>query len=188
MPGSFTPFVAGQRVTAGELNGNSKQLIAGQNVATPAASFSLAVPSGYNRIQGYFTGKSSNASAAVSVRIQFNGDTGANYNFIYTQSNNGATSTLDNTGQIAILAATIPGATSTANYSGSGNFIVDNIGGGGFFPTLVSTGTGFVTTANMYNGVYTGQWLSTAAVTSVQFTLNLGNWVATSAFSLWGIS
>lgn len=187
--GNFTPFVAGQRVTAGQLNGNSEQLISSVSLTVATATVSLAVPSGYNRLQVYFTGRSNAAAAAASARIQFNSDTGANYNYIYTQANNGAVATADNTGQTALLVATVTGATSTANFSSSGNFTIDNTSGAGtFFPTVVGTGTGFVTTANMYNGVYTGQWSSTAAITSIQFILSTGSWVANSQFSVYGVA
>lgn len=185
---TFTPFAAGQRVTAGELNSNSMQLIASTTLSGAAASVVFAVPAGYSRLQGFYTGQGTAAAAAVSARIQFNSDTGTNYNFIYTQSNNGTTSTTDNTGQIAILVGTLTGATSTANFAGTGNFTVSNTGGGTFFPVVVGTATTFVTTTNMYNGVYSGNWVSTAAITTVTFLLNTGNWATNSQFSLFGVA
>jgi hypothetical protein len=184
---AFVPFVAGQRVTAAALNGNSVQLLSATTLAAATASVNVAVPVGYNRLQVYFTGKSNGATNAVSARITLNNDTGANYNYIYTQSNNGTTSTADNTGQTAILVGTMTAATSTANYAGSGSFTIDNTGNGIFFPTIVGTATTFVTTTNMYNGVYTSQWLSLADVTSIQFSLSVGSWVTGSQFSLYGV-
>jgi hypothetical protein len=181
------PFTDGDRVTGAELGTGIPTLLVATTLTAATGNVILAVPAGWNRLKAYFSGTSTGATAASSCKVQFNGDTGANYSFIFTQSNNGTTSTADNTGQTAIQIATITGATSTANYAGSGSLVIDNVSAGTFFPVVVCTATTFVTTTNMYNGVYSGQWSSLAAITSINFVLGTGTWSIGSQFSLYGL-
>lgn len=184
----YTPLVDPARVTAAILDNNIPVLVASTTLTVALANVVLAVPAGYNRLRVNFSGKCSGAFAVSSAKVQFNGDTGTNYNFILAQSNNGTLTTTDNASTSSIQVGTLPAATSTANYSGSGSFVVDNAAGGGaFFPTVVGTATGFVTTSNMYNGVYCGQWSSLAAITSINMVMGSGNWIAGSSFSLYGL-
>lgn len=182
-------FAFGSRVNAASLTGNTLQLVDQLTLSSGGIpSVTLSIPTGYVRVRGCFSGRSDTASAADSVLVRLNADSAAHYNYVYTQANNGSVSTADNTGKTAMLLGTIPAASATANYAGSGSFIIDDVQSGGTFPSAVGTATGFVTTSNMYNGVYAGNWLSTAAVTTVTFLLNAGNWASGSSFSLYGLT
>lgn len=183
----YTPLVDSNRVTAADLDSNIPVLLASVTLTVALANVIVAVPTGWNRLKAYYSGTCSGAVASSTAKVQFNGDTGNNYTWIYTQSNNGTTSTTQNATQSAIQIGTITGATSTANYSGSGTLIIDNVAGSTFYPIVVSTSTTFVTTANMFNGVYSGQWTSLTAISSINFVLGSGNWTAGSAFSLYGL-
>lgn len=184
----YTPLVDPARVTAAILDKNIPVLITSTTITVALANVVLVVPPGYNRLRVYYSGKCSGAFASSTAKVQFNGDVGTNYNFILTQSNNGTTTTTDNAATSSIQVGTLPAATSTANYTGSGNFVVDNAAGGGtFFPTVVGTATGLVTASNMYNGLYCGQWSSLVAITSVNMVMGSGNWIAGSSFSLYGL-
>lgn len=181
-------FTDGTRVTAADLNSNDVQLLTSTVLTADASAVLLNVPSGFNRLQLFWSGRCAGAVAASTAKVQFNGDTATHYNFILTQSNNGTTTTTDNTAASSMQMATFPGASATANYAGSGNFVIDNADANGFFPTLVGNACAFVTTSNMYNGVYAGQWLSTAAITTINLVMGSGNWLTGSSFSLYGLT
>lgn len=185
---AYVPIADGQRVTAAQLDNNLQTLIFNATLAVATASVVITVPAGYYRLEGYYCGKSTAAAASDSVNMQLNGDTGTNYNYTYTQSNNSATTTAIQTGKTSMFVGTITAATSTANYSGSGNFVVEDVTFGAFFPTVVGTATGLVTTTNMFNGVYCGQWLNASTiVNSVTLFPAAGSWAVGSSFSLYGM-
>ena len=185
-------FTAGQRITAAELNGNTMQLITSTTLSGTATSVVLTLPTGaaYNHLKVFYRARHDAAVAAAQMYLQMNGDTGSNYLVERSETNN---TTTTNTGPggattTKIQIATIPGASATSLYFGSGEFLVSGVSDTTNFKTAVATATALITVSNAYVGVYAGQWNSAAAVTSLTLTPNSGDFIAGTMFSLYGLS
>lgn len=182
------PFTAGQRVTAAELNGNTIQLVDSASLSASTASVVLNLPAGYNRAKLYWRARSAGAVTAEPLMLQFNGDSGAHYQDEIMQTNNTTVAGTTATGQTKMQIATIVGASGTSNYFSSGSVDIDGVSDTTNFKTAVGQGTAFVTTSNMYVGVYGGQWIQAAAVTTVTLFANANSLASGSTFSLYGLT
>lgn len=184
-------FTAGQRVTAAELNGNTIQLLDSSVLTATTASITLNVPAGtaYDTLKVSWRVRGDQASAAQEMYLRFNGDSGSNYLWQNIQGNNSTVSS--NTSGAAttfIHIGTMTCASATANYFSSGDFEVAGASSGTGFTTAVGRDIAFSSTTNMWAGVYGGQWLSTAAITSVELVPQSGNFVAGTIASLYGLT
>lgn len=130
-------------------------------------------------------GRGTNATTNVEARVQFNGDTGANYDQ-GIQTNNGAV-TIVYAGT-TIFVGYLTGSTAPANTPSGSVVEIPNYKGTTFHKTTLSqmavqlntTGT------NIFTGHGYGQWRSTAAINAVLVLLSAGNFVDGSVVSLYG--
>ena len=183
-------LVGGQRVTASSLSTFPMQLLNSITLTLPDPFVELAVPTTYQRLMVNWRARADTAAASDTLDLAFNDDFGVNYIYQQSEANN-ATLTGSNSGAatVVIHVGTIPAGTATANYFGSGSFIVDGANDTTNFKTVQGYACGFAASNNMFCGDYSGQWLSTAAVNIVCFTPNTGvNIVAGSSFSVYGMS
>ncbi len=149
---------------------------------------------GYKHLMGYFLARSDRASNVFeSVDIQFNGDTGSNYDSI--NSDFFGTADQVDVGE-AIGAAqaqigSITGNTGVANTPGGFTFYVPNYGGTTFHKTFHSQG-GVVyanSTTNLHNVIYSGKWRSTSAITRIVLkTRNSSNFIAGTRLTIYGLN
>lgn len=163
-----------------------------QILVAPAATVTLAVPAGANSVMVKWKARASDAVAAEQVLLRFNADsTAGHYLWEKNESNNtGSVSGQQggSTTQTSIQIGTMSGASATANYFGSGDFIVDGVNDATNFATVSGKGGCFATNANMWSGTYNGQFLVQAAITSMTFsTQNSSNFVAGSRFSIYAV-
>ena len=172
--------------------GAAYQLIASQTLGsnTTTVTFS-AIPATYKHLRLVFSGRSSTASTGFSnVLARVNGNTGANYWWNYLEVSGSTYSAIRQT---------------VAQTSGQMGFTQNNSHTAGYFSgheleildyastSIAKTArflsrTDSVDTATAYTSFGSFVFTGTSAVDSVSFTLTSGDWIATSRFSLYGIS
>lgn len=173
-------------------NGSTWRYQMGQIAPTQTMSATTASVtfSGLPALDGFrvkWACRMSDATAAEQLYLQFNGDTGSNYLWEVNQANNttvAATTSAGATTRIQI--GTVCAASATADYFATGEFVI-NTGSTGIYTTVVGTGTAYTSTSNMYAGVYSGQWNSTATVTSFTLFGASGSLITGSQFSLYAL-
>lgn len=182
------PFTAGQRLLASQLNANLPQLLGSTILSGSQPSITIAIPAGFNHLQGIFTGRKDVGGGGAYVWLRFNGDTGNNYLWQVTQANNtSATQNLTSAGAVGFIRiGLITGASDTANYFGSGGFSVGNISSTSAFKVAVGGAQCQNTVSNSFVGTLGGQWNSTSAITSVTLLPDAGNLIAGSSMSIYG--
>lgn len=167
---------------------NAPLLYSQNYISSAVASINIPVPPGYNNVEVVWRATSTSATTAVQLYLQMNSDTtSGHYQWQVTQGNNtSATATTSATSgpTTEIQIATIGAASATTNYFSSGRFTVSGASDS-TFKTVVGMAGAFITTSSMFNGVYAGQWDSTAAVTSLTLTPASGNLAVGSRFSLY---
>ena len=183
------PWYAGQRVTAAALNASSPELIQAVSIAVTTASVTISIPTGYNRIEVFWRARMSDAVAAEQLYLRMNGDTSAHYLWEVNQANNTTVAATTSGAAVAqIQIATVTGNSATALYFGAGSFTIDGASDAVNYKTMQGTSAAFGTTTNMWAGVYSGQWLSAAVVTSITLFGATGSFLAGSNVTAYGLS
>lgn len=156
-----------------------------------AASVTLT-PSGgpYRQLSIFYVCRCDNGTAQ-SLRLQFNGDTAANYdmNLLFAQA--GGASAAASVGQTSVRGGEITPSGAAAGAMAGGTIWIP------YYATILQaksiTGTNFFNSDNTANNQVTavegGVWrTSNAAITSILIFPSAGNFVANSSFSLYGIT
>jgi hypothetical protein len=145
-----------------------------------------SIPSTYTHLQIRGIARCTASTSDIDLYMQFNSDTGNNYNwhFVYGDGGSAATSSGVPADYIDTLRTT--GASSTANRFGAG--VID---------ILDYTNTNKFTTARILTGqdqngsglvIFTsGAWRNTAAITSIKFYYPTGSIAENSQLALYGI-
>jgi len=128
--------------------------------------------------------KSSTNTAGINVK--FNGDSAANYYYVYAIGNGGSATTSNQTGQTSMVLASnvVPDTTNPGqilfhlmNYSNTSN--VKGVLVRTDFPSTTFSGTQMIA----------GHWSNNSAVTTVQFALqSAATFAAGTTFALYGVS
>lgn len=179
----FLNGTGGWTAASGALSVISQQVL-GSAVATVTFS---SIPGTYENlilvIVGAFTGGSSD------VELQFNGDTGAHYDWQLLNGNNTATSASASVAQTSILLGQLNQAGTPAAQANSMRIVIPGYADTNFNKTVLAenmriTGT---TAAALVRTSSGGNWRSAAAITSI-VVLNDGatTFVANSRFTLYG--
>jgi hypothetical protein len=115
--------------------------------------------------------------------IRFNSDTGSNYSRHYLFGDGSSVTSGGSSSQTSAYAVEVVGSASGANiYSSSVVDILDP-----FSASKNKTVRSLAGWPGAGIFLYSGAWYNTAAVTSITFTLNTGNFTTSSRFSLYGI-
>lgn len=142
-----------------------------------------SIPSTYTDIVAIIVGTS---DTTLSHRIQFNSDTGTNYSNTWINGNGGSANsgrtTSDGTG--IRFASQVSGVSSTIPYFSK--IDIFSYAGSTYKTVLGSTANDQNGTGDVFNMV--GLWRSTAAITTIKFTLVSGNYNAGTVFTLYGIT
>lgn len=151
-----------------------------------------SIPSTYKSLQIRMLGKRTNTfQAAQYYTIRVNGDTGSNYAYHQMDARGTSAVTTGSSSTTGIISPyTVPDSNSALNnmfYVGiidildyantSKNKTIKSIGG------LDTNNTSSIQSINLFSGV----WLSTAAVTSISIISSDTNWTSSSTFALYGI-
>lgn len=189
-------IAAGQKIRASEFNSAlsaitavTPQLIGSQSVTSGTlSSLTVSLTGTWSSLLVKWVGRSNDASTAKGCNLTFNGDTGSNYLWIQSEAAN-TTLTTSVAGALttAIHIGTMPAASATANFFGHGEFTVGGPNSTSMFKVAVAEASGFTTATDVRLGVYSGQWSSTAAITSLTLTPAAGSFTVGSKVSVYGV-
>ena len=148
-----------------------------------------SIPVTFKDLQVRVRGAGAASATFVNIGIQFNGDTGSNYDTQEAVINN-----LTNTGgpsiaQTSVLAGYLPAASGVMSLGGGGEINIYDYNGTTYFKEVTAVkGIRLSGVAGgFYAGSVWGSWRNTAAITSVTVVLSSGNGTATTTASLYGI-
>lgn len=165
-------------------------LISSQILGSPAATFTFSsIPGTYTNLELKCEGRGSNASANIGVSIQFNGDTGANYDLGTLQASNGSVTSSSTFGGASVNVGNMPGSSATANYSGGFNASIHYYTNTTFFKHVLVDGS-FMSSATgtaYFIQKFDNWWRSTSAITSLTVNTSAGNFVTGSVCNLYGV-
>lgn len=150
-----------------------------------------SIPGTYTHLEVMIYGRSQQSAGSDDTVTQFNGDTGNNYATQAVQGQSTTALAVENNAVSGLFMGNLPGATATANFSGSVEFKILGYATTTFFKTStginVQPGGSGPAGINIY--ARGSQWSSTAAITSMKIFLNSGAaFVNGSIICLYGIS
>jgi hypothetical protein len=159
--------------------------IATQTLGTAAASVTFSSITGtYTDLVLVMSAKGTGAGSDRDVSMTFNSDTGANYSRTRLFGNGTSAQSSRTTGASNIVIGNMPGSSSTL---GDGNMVIqiNNYSNSTTNKTVLIRSN----TASTYGTVFAivGLWRNTAAITTITFTPDTGNFDTNSTFSLYGI-
>ena len=153
--------------------GGGMTLIASQVLSTTTASVTFSsIPGTYNILQVVGFGRVGGSSYNEFINVQFNGDTSAHYidEILYGKWTNSPVATTSGNGATALRLFALTAGNSTGNYAGSFTFSIPGYANTSFYKQ--ANGQGSFTDTGASGGVETyttaGQWISTAAITSIK--------------------
>ena len=160
----------------------SLTLISDQLLAASVASVSFPnIPQGFNHLRLVMAARTDRAANYGQVNCTFNGDSGANYTFKGPNQGSGIAASSFELGDIA-------GASAPAGYVGCTDLLIPNYAQTSLFKSWAGIANWQDGTDNA-NGLVTGTWLSTAAITSLALVVAGGsNFIAGSRVTLYGMS
>jgi hypothetical protein len=158
--------------------------ILGSSQASITFSSLSTYSSTYKHLQVRMALRDTRAVTVQNAFIRFNADSGNNYAYHLLQGDGSSVSSTSGTSQDAAVASTYAGASAASN-----------VYGGGVLDILDPYSTTKNTTTRSLSGfgsstirLWSGVWLNTAALTSMQIIAGAGaNFVSGSRFSLYGI-
>jgi hypothetical protein len=134
------------------------------------------------------TGRGDAALGNVDVRMQINGDTGANYDFESGNVNNTALSAAASVAQTSATVGYFPAASAPANVANSVEISVPNYAGTTFQKDF--RGNAALKTSTAVAGMWvintSGAWRNTAAVNRIDLFPSSGNFVAGTKVTVYG--
>lgn len=155
-----------------------------------AASISCAsIPQTYTTLIIKSTARSAAAVSTDDIKMQYNGDTGTNYAFLFMEGAvTSATAGTTNPTATASI-GNIPGSSTTANYAYSGSLEIPGYAGTTFFKHAFSSGSLGLTGSPFPAYInFSHYWTSTVAVSTVRlFLASAGNFVNGSTFTIYGV-
>lgn len=161
-----------------------------QTLGVSAASIDTGaggVAAGYSGLMILAVGRAANAVFSGSFNLVFNNDTGANYQYIWTDNSNGTSSSFITTGQVATKIMEGPGSSVGAGIFGVAHVTIPAYTQTTANKAITSLG-GFAETGGHSELVHlVGTWNNAAAITRVAFTTGIGNLVAGSRLTIYGL-
>lgn len=144
-----------------------------------------SIPATYRDLELRIRGRTTSASNE-NILIQYNGDSGANYDQEYGNFVVATTSAGNGIGVSGLtVAGGIAGGTTAANYADATIIDIMDYRGTTFYKESIHRGTIRVG-GNTYTFTGSGWWKNTAAITSVLVGLSSGSFVDNSVVSLYG--
>lgn len=158
-------------------------------LSVAASSVTLSsLPTDLQHLLIVVTARSSVAATSENVRLRFNSDTGANYDYQVLAAGSAMTA-VESFGANQVNLAGIPGASSPAGRFGLMEVWVPSFGATDSQKTAMVTNSRFRTnTTTDFTLQYVGGWWrNSAAITSVEFILASGQFVVGSRFTVYGL-
>lgn len=166
-------------------------LISRQVLAAPAASVTFSsIPNSYSNLQIRAVGGVSDASQSSAIFARFNGDSGFNYNYEYSQAIAQSAGTTGKDGawqQTSLVAGWLNGAGGVAGTASA--FVATILGYArtAFHKTLLGMSYTVIVAAGMVLAEVGGNWANTAAISSITLTpASGGNFITGTVIELYG--
>lgn len=170
--------------------GSGMTLIDDQLLGANAADITVSsIPGTYRSLVIYAMLRAADVVGTRTLQVQFNGDTGSNYWYVYQD--------LIGAGNIAVQSAAastsmqlgLPvGSSFASGVFSPFTFEIPFYASTTFHKSILSRS--FLTAesgSNNYNGEAGGNWTSTAAVTSIKYFLDTGNFLSGSRVATYGL-
>lgn len=158
-------------------------ILAGSSATLDATSLSGA----YSHLRCYFQGRSSDPATSVQLNLTFNGDSGANYDYLRLIGTNAAAAGAASFAQTSIFLGYMCGAGAPSGSAGIGVFDIPNYAGTTFHKQLKGgVGVRYDTSTAETEDNF-GNWRSTAAISQITLTPAAGSFIAGSRLSIYGI-
>ena len=171
---------------AGGAGGSAFELISTQVLTSSAASVTFSsIPATYKHLQIRMVTKTGAAFTDQWAFMQMNSDTGSNYAYHRIQGNGGSVFSNSGTSRTNMIVSLQ--STSRDSNLGWSVAIADLLDySSASKNTTMRSLTGMVDAANLI-GLYSGLWMNTATVSSLNLFPESGSWLTGSRFSLYGI-
>ena len=151
---------------------------------TASVSFS-SIPSSYEHLQIRLFARNSDSATNRFVTMQFNSDTGANYNRWYIEADGDPETLTASTGDTYITVGRVAANTATSNIFGVG--IIDIVDYATTNKnTVVQSLCGYENNGAGQFHYATGLWLNTSAVSTITVACSSGSFLSGSIVSLYG--
>jgi len=162
-----------------------------QTLSGSAASIDTGaggIPAGYSGLQIQVLARADGAFFSGGFQLQFNNDTAADYDYIWTDNSNGVSSSFISTGITSGKVMEGPGASiATATIFGAAHVTIPAYADTTAYKAFTSLG-GFAETSGHSELVHSvSTWRSTAAITRIALITGIGNLVAGSRMTIWGL-
>lgn len=173
---------------SGARSSSDFELISTTLISTSTANVTFDVTglgSTYKHLQIRMTGRTTKGSSGDTLSMQFNGDTGANYNLHYLQGNGSSVGSGSGSGSSLNYFIDVPSDADAAGYTPAIIDILDAFSSSKYKTTKVLWGDTVKWNAINLRSFY---WPNTAALTSIKILSNSANNLSSgSRFSLYGI-
>lgn len=158
-------------------------------LASPASTVTFSsIPATYSNLSVTIIGSCTAAVAICGVAPQFNGDSGANYEWDYTQGNGTTVTAGTFDSQTSGFVGNIAGGNDPSNSAGTILVRIPNYTGGFLkLATAMNYTVDATTITSTKLIIQSGTtWNNTAAINSITFTVSSGNFTTGSIFTLYG--
>jgi hypothetical protein len=146
-----------------------------------------SIPSTYKHLQLRYTARTDRAATQDFLLTRFNSDTGSNYSYHQLYGDGSAAGSSAGTTQTSMQSGVTAGATATASIFGAGFIDILDYADTNKYKTL-RTLDGLDRNGAGQVEVYSGNWRSTSAVSTITITsFGSANFVQYSQFALYGI-
>jgi len=169
--------------------GGSLQQIAQFELTATAANIDFTnIPQEYDDLVLVIFGRGTQAATLINPRIQFNGDTAANYDGEQIHSYSSGTNFSQYTAQTSGDLGNLPGSTADANRAGQAVVNISNYSRAGFMKQVLSNWNASYSTGGFTqgNGQYSVTWRDTAAINRILLTPSAGSFAAGTVATLYG--
>ena len=169
---------------------SNKVLIADSEATGDVTDITFSsIPGNFRNLNLVVQARGDQDAAVTSVLIQFNGDTGSNYDYQYLAGQAANLSAAEAFAQAFILVGQVAANTAGAGIAGGLDITIHNYSGTTLnkgLSSLASTKTG-TSTGNLLTWLIGGFWRNSAAITSIKIYPASDNFVAGTVASLYGL-
>lgn len=179
-----------RKVTLAVLRASMTKALITETVTSGSAtnvSFT-SIPGTFRDLELRVRGRGTKAATLVDIRLRFNADTGANYDYEVQQANGTGGGNFNGAAQTSGYIGNIAAASATANVSDMLQATIGDYRGTTFQKAALFTASTKVGTAaaNMYNDCGSVWWRSTSAITQIDVFPSANAFVDGTVVSLYG--
>lgn len=169
---------------------SNKVLIADSEATGDVTDITFSsIPGNFRHLNLVVQARGDQAATATSLLLQFNGDTGNNYDYQYLAGQAAALAAAESFAATSIFLGQVAGGTAGAGISGGADILIHNYSGSTLNKTLSCLCSTKKSTAGagMLTWFIGGFWRSSAAITSIKLYPGSDNFVAGTVASLYGL-